>query len=95
MHLRVCVCVCVCPFNPLKPSVNICNARLKIKYGVCMCLYDITNWERKILRKIFGATNDKDGWRMRTKIEIQELLENEDKDRDTRIVQTPRYSCDN
>jgi hypothetical protein len=35
---------------------------------------------------IFGATNDKDGWRMRTNIEIQELLENEDKYRDTRIV---------
>jgi hypothetical protein len=31
---------------------------------------------------------------MRINVEIQELLENEDKYRDTRIVQTTRYSCD-
>ena len=38
----------------------------------------LLRWERKILRKIFGATNDKDGWRMRTNIEIQELLKQAD-----------------
>jgi hypothetical protein len=32
----------------------------------------------KILRKIFGATNDKDGWRMRTNIDIQELFKQPD-----------------
>jgi hypothetical protein len=46
----------------------------------------LLRWERKFLRKIFGAKNDKDGWRMMTNIEIQELLENDDKYRDTRIV---------
>jgi hypothetical protein len=46
----------------------------------------LLRWERKILRKIVGAMNDKDGWGMRTNIEIKELLENEDKYRDKRIV---------
>ena len=38
----------------------------------------LLRWERKILRKIFGATNDKNGWRMRTNIEIQELFKQPD-----------------
>jgi hypothetical protein len=38
----------------------------------------LLRWERKILRKIFGATNDKDGSRMRTNIEIQELFKQPD-----------------
>jgi hypothetical protein len=38
----------------------------------------LLRWQRKILRKIFGATNDKDGWRMRTNIEIQELFKQPD-----------------
>jgi hypothetical protein len=38
----------------------------------------LLRWERKILRKIIGATNDKDGWRMRTNIEIQELFKQPD-----------------
>jgi hypothetical protein len=44
----------------------------------------LLRWERKILRKIFGATNDKNGWRMKTHIEIQELF----KQPDTHIVVT-------
>jgi hypothetical protein len=34
----------------------------------------LLRWEREILRKIFGASNDKDGWRMRTNIQIQKLF---------------------
>jgi hypothetical protein len=38
----------------------------------------LLRWERKILRKILGTTNDKDGWRVKTNLEIQGLFNQPD-----------------
>ena len=35
----------------------------------------LNTWERKVLRKIYGAVQDKDGWRTRTNEEIYALYE--------------------
>ena len=34
----------------------------------------LLRWERKILRKIFGAVRDQNGWRIRTNSELQRLF---------------------